>query len=299
MKLLPEMKASLLLLPLLVASAHAATLVNTTFDHGASDISGSTSPTFFDTTGWNSGSNNVRYESSVTASWAGGDSDYTLLPSGFNAGGAMAASPASTNITRGMQLDLGVSLTGTFWISALMQLSSTTADTFGYIGFENGTITAGGAPDHGGFGFRSDGSLLTTVGSIGTDTGVDLPGAANTWHLFLAKITVDSTGAATDTNDAISLWVFDASSSIGGQTEAALGTATYTSSSMRFGSAIQDVWFGANRTSTGTTAYLDNLRVSNLGTDAGLLEVLNPIPEPGTALALAFAAGLLAVRRRR
>lgn len=277
--------------------ASAALVVNDTFDYGASDILGNSSPTFTDTTGWTSGSNNVRYESAVTATW-GGDADYTLLPSGASTGGAMAVSPASTPLARGMQLDFGSALDGTFWLATLMRLDSTTAGVTAVMGFENGSSSNAGV-DHGGFGFATSGDIVTTLGVTPTDSGADLPAAANTWHLFVAKMTVNNSGTATDTDDALKLWVFNAGSSIGGQTEAALGAATYSSSTVRFGNSIQDVWFGAYRNGTGTTAYMDNLRVSNLSTDNGLKEVLTgtPVPEPASLATLAM--GAIAVLRRR
>lgn len=279
-------------------STQAALVVNDNFEYGASDIA-SNSVSFTSTTGWSGGSSNMRYESgaSDSATWTLGDSDYVLIPSGKSSGGSMAgASAAAAPSARGMQLDLGTTLSGTFWLSAFLRNNETAADGVAMLGFENGTMQISSV-DFDGFGIRNGGNLATTTGTGSfTDRGA-LVGSTTGYKLFVAKLTVNGSGA----NDSLSLWVFDTSSSFG-QTEASLGTATFTSSTMQFGDAIGDVWFGSTRATGGTaaSAYLDNLRISDLSTNDGLKEVLTgvPIPEP-TSLAALTLASMVVMRRRR
>lgn len=205
------------------------------------------------------------------------------------------ASQATAPSARGMQLDLGTTLTGTFWLSAFLRNGQTAADGVAMIGFENGG-SSNSSVDFDGFGIRNGGNLATTTGTgTFTDRG-SIVGSTTGYKLFVAKMTVNGGGGS----DSLSLWVFDGSSSFG-QTEASLGTATFASTTMQFGDSIGDVWFGSTRaTGSAASAYLDNLRISDLSTDNGLKEVLTgaPIPEPASLGGLALATTAL-VRRRR
>ena len=277
--------------------ARGELIFHSNFAHGASDILGSAASSGFPNgTGWESGSGNVRYESSVTAPWAG-DTDYILVPSGNNAGGSMFSASLSSNGRRGMQKDLGTSLTGTFWLSALLrsEVNLTTVGTF--LAFENGAASFS-AVDGQGFGLRGDGQLITTSGGASGVTAQTANFDFNVWYLFVAKIALNATPGGADSLD---LWVFDNASSFG-LTEASLGTAALSTSSIQFGDSIGDVWFGTYMGNTQAGGSLDNLRISNLGTDSGVYEVLQGavIPEPGTLalVGLSLAASVLFRRRR-
>lgn len=271
--------------------ASAALVVNDQFDYGGTDL-----PDGYGA--WEDTTGNVRYESSVTASWSGGDTDYVLVPSGGAGGSIDSNNSATLPGSRGAQLPLGSTLTGTLWVSVMLSMSSSTGTGHAVIGFENGAYSIAGF-EHGGFGIRSDGSIVTTVANTVSDTGLDAPTSGTAWNLIVAKITVNNSGVATDTDDSLKLWVFDNTSSIGGQTEAALGTPTYSTNSARFGNGIADIWAGHIESVASGAARIDNLRVSDLSTDNGLKEVLTgtPVPEPASLATLAM--GAIAVLRRR
>ncbi|MGC9452910.1 MAG: PEP-CTERM sorting domain-containing protein [Oceanipulchritudo sp.] len=237
---------------------------------------------------------------SGTASWAG-DSDYALA----NAGGMVRVVGPQYNAGewRSAQHDFGTALSGEFWVSMLIQAEDTTTGSGAVFALENGVFNDRHA-DGFGIGISGDGNLFTREGGDPQpgveDTNVAIPQNGG-WTLVVSKITVNGSGAA----DSIDFWAFDDQSTFG-LTEASLGSALYSSSSVQYGDDVQDIWLGAYTISKNNQgkANFDNIRISDLAGDAGLAEVLTTaaVPEPSTyALLLGGLAltGVMLRRRRR
>ncbi len=262
-------------------TSYAALVVNETFDYpGSGEVSVVPSP-------WEDGTSNVVYRADVTAGWSG-DSDYTLS----GAGGSLHTKGLSNY--RGGQLDLGTSLTGTFWTSVLIRTDAAASSEAGaLVAFENGSYFYSNF-DGFAFGINGNGNLMTASNSgssTAEDIGVGLPSG---FGLYIAKITVNGGGA----NDAIDLWAFGSGDSFG-QTEASLGSTVFSSSSIQYGDSISDVWLGGQFENGGVSSapsYFDNLRISDQSGNTGLAEVLSGsvIPEPSSILLLSMGL-LLAV----
>lgn len=265
-------------------SLTATLLVNDPFAYGAADLASGYGS-------WQDSTNNVGYNGDAgNSSWAG-DIDYEHDTSG----GYLAVGVSNTY--RGAQLDFGTAVSGEFWISVLAQERSSSGESGIMVSLENGAYSIG-TFDGFGFGINGAGNLWTVANSAsGAPTEVAGPVTLSSgWNLFVAKITVNGSGA----DDSISLWAFDTASSFG-TTEASLGSALFTSSTIQYGDSVQDVWLGGWDGGPSGAGDFDTFRLSDLAGDAGLQEVLS-VPEPSTyalLLGLGVLGGCLIRRRNR
>lgn len=287
MKIISAKRSALILVLCFLGSVRGTLLVNDSFSYGGSDIESGYGS-------WQDGTGNVDYESASDASSWSGDSDYTLgAPTGN-------LKVSSSNTWRGAQLDFAESA-GEIWVSGLMlEKTNAVTDAGVLLGFGNNTSYS--ISSFQGFGFGLSGNrnlMISTDAAVPAEVSGPVAVAGADYALFVAKLTVNGGGA----DDSISIWSFpNSAGDVFGLTEASLGTAIYTSSSVQFCNSITGVWFGGydNGPDSGV-GNLDNLRISNASGDNGVNEVLTgvAIPEPSTLLLVGVALGAAVLFRRR
>jgi hypothetical protein len=261
------------IISLLALNVQAAMVINDNFQYGTSDIA--------DNYGnWVDGSSNVIYESSVDSSWVG-DTDYAFVGSE----GSLYAFTFGSGSTRGGTNSLGQNLTGEIWFSALIREATTTGAQSGSIlRFEESGTTGDG------IGMNGGNNLVTYQVSSNSYIDSSIGLSTETWLLWVGKLTINS-----DAPDSISVWVFDSTSNFG-QTEASLGSATYSNSTMDFGDSVGEVFFGGynGNPDADPDSYLGSIRISDAAGDIGVQEALTgvAVPEPST---FALFAGFLAL----
>ena len=262
---------------LLAAPAHANLIFADNMDYGAVD-----GDTFYDPP-WNDGSGRTTYEASnvsfTNAAYSNTTNGASTGSLGLNSG---AGDP------RGAHIEFSSTpLTGDFWLSAIINLSSGTNHI---ISLSDSSGIATGSIPADGFGLTVNGGNAQAVfydGSFTAQGAADL--TLNAPLLMVAKVTVNSGG-----NDSLKLWVFEEGDTFG-PTEASLGSARIDTTTADFEDGIQQLWAGR---SSGTS-NVDGFRISDASGDTGLNEVLTAIPEPGTfSLILLSGAALLFFRCR-
>lgn len=244
---------------------------------------------------WEGGTNNVRFVTNPGPNFTGTG----YVPT--HAGGSLESGNSNATDVRTSHAPLGQALSGEFWVSTFVNATNMT-NTNGSVTVmsfsTNNTSNASyGGP---GFGLYNNGTNLSFAlfnGSAGA-AGVATVGSAatrNQWNLLVARITIN-----TDADDAISVWAFDMNANVP-TTVAGLGTPVVTSSTLDIGNSINTLGVGGQSFTTtgGKTALWDDIRVTNLGGDAGLEAVL--IPEPSTYAVLfgLLALGAVWLRRRK
>lgn len=252
------------LLPL--SAAHAALVVNETFDYGSVDRA-SGYGTWADTTDrwW--------YESGRNLGFV-----HAAFGSGGNAGTGVGESD-NYSAPRGAQLAFAnPGLSGQIWLSALVRVLSGANANEGIMLSVHDIAYNNNGPSKGCFGIGNAGGgvygamfVPTASGTpvFGSDTSFTAGSTDAATYLLIAKMTI--TGGA----DTLSLWLLKASDSFG-WTEASLGTPDLTTTAADFGSSARNLWIGQKA----AAGNVDLIRISGVTGDRGLREVLTGLPAP-------------------
>lgn len=274
--------ASLLALTL-SSPAHGALLLLDNMDYGAGTIGSSVGD-------WVDGSNRLNYQGGVNVTFSG-DSDYVNDPANTGTGSLERNANIDDRFYTRDFTDAGAS--GEVWLSSTILFTGggdSTGDVAGISLNNTGGLTAAG--DVLGVGF--DGTNYRSVwfdDSAGSSTYDSSATISNpTTLLLLVKLNIGA-GA-----DSFSMWMLDSASSFG-TTEASLGAAHLSSAAADFGDTLDHIQVGGIQ---GMQSNFDQIRISDLGGDNGLQEVLTgtAIPEPSAAL-LGGLGALLLLRRHR
>ncbi len=301
------MKSRITILGLLVAvavllppitTAHAALVLNENFDYGDSDITGTNA-----FGGWNADStSNITYRTT----------DLTFTHASYQQAGNVAATGtllADSGRTRASQLEFTTGAeTGTFWLSGLVNASSTTSGSFAGLSLHSALMTSPQNRFHAdaiGLGyhdgalrptlFKQDGTNTIWTSLSGNEYDVATSISSGTTYLLLARIVV---GAGADSLD---FWV-KAEGDTFGTTVASLGTPNFSKTDRNFGDSLRYITAGGTGTTDGgvpINSYFDAIRISSLQGDAGLTEVLTAIPEPASLVLITLGAAAILPRRRK
>ena len=280
-----------LLLAATPAAAPAATIVEYFNNYGTTDADSNGLGSAGDgwAGAWTAGSNRGAYRANTALSFTGAGFTAPANETGTNDGTLAAGSSAgvANTIFRAFDVDPvtvgNQGLTGTIWLSALVNVSRNGKDIFMVLD-NNSTNDALALRGSTGLGAGNTSNVPEPVIKYngGTDASSTVTFAAGVTHLFLAKIVIDASG----TSDTIDFWINPTL----GATGPTSPTVYSKSGSNPYGTSFDGVGF----TFASAGGSVDAIRISN---DANAYEAVVGIPEPGTALLLA-AAGLLALTRR-
>ena len=240
---------------------------------------------------WVDGSNRLNYQGGINVNYTGGS--YVNDPNNAGTGSLERNSNIDNRFFERDYSDAG--LTGEFWVSMVINTTGVGGDNAGEIiglslnttgGLSSSADILGVAFD--GTDFRAgwrDHSAVSTSYNAGATLNLSNP------LLLVARVNI---GAGDDSFD---MWVFDSGATFG-TTQASLGAAHLSSSAADFGDQLDRIQVGGIN---GFQSNFDQIRISDLGGDNGLNEVLTltAIPEPTSAVLGGLGAILLMMRRRR